>query len=180
MNNIEIYNILMVDDVIESINNNKKILLNLIPELAVMFGFNHHHPHHHLNVWDHTILALSLSDKDFEVRLALLLHDIGKPFCYQESNGVRHFKGHNEESFKISKRIFDRLKFNDELKIRILYLILNHDISITQDDIIKNYELSLKRYEVQRCDILAHNPNFLEKRIKYLDETKKLIYKNKN
>ena len=70
----------MSDDIIKSISDNKIELLNLIPELAVMFGFNHHHSHHHLNVWNHTLLALKSSQSDFEVRLALLLHDIGKPY----------------------------------------------------------------------------------------------------
>ena len=169
----------MEDDVVESINNNKKVLLNKIPELASMFNFSHHHPYYHLNVWEHTLLALKASKKDFEVRLALLLHDIGKPFCYQLDNGVRHYKGHNEISYRMSIIILNRLNLSDDLIKRVLYLILKHDIPIIKEDIIYDYELSLKRFEVQRCDILAHNPNILDKRKKYFEDTKKLIYNNK-
>ena len=176
---MKIYDILMAEDIVKSINDNETILLNYIPELKSMFYFEHNHPHHHLNVWNHTLLALSKSNMDFEIRLSLLLHDIGKPFCYQEDNGIRHFKGHNIESYKISKIILDRLGYDENIKNRVLYLILNHDVPINVNDITNNYELTLKRYEVQRCDALAHNPLKLEKRIKYLEDTKELILKNK-
>ena len=177
---MEIYDILMADDVVESINDNRELLLSKIPELAAMFNFEHHHPYHYLNVWNHTLLALKSSQKDFEVRLALLLHDIGKPFCYQVDNGIRHYKGHNEISYRISKRIFKRLNLNDKTQYNILELILKHDTPITKNDIINNYELSLKRYEIQRCDILAHDSLVHKKREQYLEETKKLIYQYKN
>ena len=175
-----IYNILMSDDVNAAILNNIDSLIELIPELCLMFSFEHHHPHHHLNVWEHTLLALSLSKCDFEIRLALLLHDIGKPVCYQEENGVRHFKGHSDASYNMSKIILNRLDLDNDLVNNVLYLILNHDVPINDNDIINNYELTSKRYEVQRCDALAHNPLKLEKRKKYLDDTKKLIYQYKS
>ena len=49
-----------------------------------MIGFDHKHPHHHLDVFNHTLYALSLSKKDFSIRMALLFHDISKPYCYVE------------------------------------------------------------------------------------------------
>ena len=68
--------ILLSDDVVKSIKENLKYLEEIIPEIKCMYGFEQHHPHHHLDVWNHTLLALSLSKKDFDVRLCLLLHDI--------------------------------------------------------------------------------------------------------
>ena len=114
MNNQEvIQKILMSDDVIQSINDNIDILLQIIPELNDMIGFAHNHPHHHLDVWNHTLLALSLSELNFDIRLCLLLHDIGKPHSYQ--NGyIRHFKGHPLKSSIISKDILTRLGYDEE------------------------------------------------------------------
>lgn len=169
-----IINILTEEDVLQSINDNLDILLKYIPELRFMIGFEHKHPHHHLDVWHHTLYALSLSKNDFYIRIALLLHDIGKPFCYQEGD-IRHFKGHPKVSSMMANEILYRLSFDDNFIQEICYLISNHDNVITEEDIKKNYDLELKRYEIQRCDALAHHPDKLEKRIEYLNRTKKLF-----
>ena len=173
----KLYDILMSKDIIESINNNLDELVSLIPEIKYMFKFSHKHPHHHLDVWEHTLFALSLSSIDFDIRLSLLLHDIGKPFSVIEINGVRHFPNHPTISKKMSKTILTRLGFSEDYINKICYLVEYHDTMITKDDIENDYDLSFKRYLIQECDALAHNPNKLEKRKKYLDYTKKLLKK---
>ena len=178
MNDLElIYNILMSDDVVEALKNNKEELLKIIPELKEEIGFEHNHPHHHLDVWNHTLHAVGMSIKDFDIRLALLLHDIGKPFSYQEEDGIRHFHGHPEVSEKISKKILKRLGIKKDKSKEICYLIKYHDLPITEKELKKYPELTLKRYEIQRCDALSHHPDKLEKRIKYLNEVKEKIKK---
>lgn len=159
--------ILMSDDVTQSINNNADILLEIIPEIRDMIGFQHNHPHHHLDVWNHTLLALSLSEPNFDIRLCLLLHDIGKPHSYQDDE-IRHFKGHPLKSSIISKTILKRLGYDEKYINKICYLIENHDNPMTKEDIEKNYDISVKRFCIQYCDALAHHPDKLEKRIKYL------------
>ena len=173
-NNIKLHEILMSDDVQSSINSNLDDLLRIIPELEYTMGFEHKHPHHHLDVWNHTLLALSLSKKDFDVRLSLLLHDIGKPFSFQEGE-VRHFKNHAKVSVIMAKNILKRFDFDNSYIKNICYLIENHDTPITEEQINNNEELCLKLYEIQRCDALAHNPEKLEKRKYYLDQTKEKI-----
>ena len=176
MENKEILNeILIGDDVVGNIRQNIQHLTLIIPEICDMIGFEHKHPHHHLDVWNHTIYALSLSIKDFDIRLSLLLHDIGKPFSYQEQDGIRHFHGHADKSEKISKKILKRLGFNKQKIKEISSLIKYHDLEITDEDLRKNPELSLKRYEIQKCDALAHHPDKLEKRINYLNQIKEKI-----
>lgn len=123
---------------------------------------------------EHTLCALSLSDNDFDVRLTLLLHDIGKPFSYQDEE-VRHFKNHAKVSANMTFDILKRLGFSYEYILKIYYLVLMHDTPITKSDINNNYNLQLKRYKVQKCDAYAHNPSFLEKRIEYINKTKKLF-----
>ena len=51
--------------VILEINNSLEYILNIIPEIKPMIGFDHKHPHHHLDVFNHTLYAISLSKKDF-------------------------------------------------------------------------------------------------------------------
>ena len=175
-NNInELKDILLYDDVVLSINSNIDLLFSLIPELKYMVGFDQKHPHHHLDVWQHTLLALSFSLNDFDIRLSLLLHDIGKPFSYQDEE-VRHFRNHAVVSKMMSYDILKRLDFDDDFIDKICYLIEKHDSVITDKDVKKDYELEYKRYEIQKCDALAHNPDKLDKRIKYLYKAKKMFY----
>lgn len=167
--------ILTSDDVVKCINDNMDYMLSIIPEIKHMIGFKHMHPHHHLDVWNHTLLALSLSENDFEIRLCLLLHDIGKPFSFQEEGNIRHFKGHPEVSSLMSKNILKRLGYDEKFVNEVCYLIKYHDTPITKLDVSNNYDLSYKRYIIQRCDALAHNPEKLEKRKEYLSKTKILF-----
>lgn len=163
----KLYEILMNDDVVDAVNSNLDVLLDMIPELEYMMGFLHNHPHHHLDVWNHTLLALSLSKKDFDTRVVLLLHDIGKPHSYQDDE-VRHFHGHAEVSSNMSVGILIRLGFDSEEVDKLTYLIREHDTEITKEEIDTNIELCIKRFGIQFCDTLAHNPTKLRKRIEYL------------
>lgn len=167
----KIYDILMSEEIIAEIKENMDFLLFYIPEINDMIGFLHKHPHHHLDVWDHTLYALSLSEKNFNVRLALLFHDIGKPHCFLEGD-VRHFTNHHIESEKITRDILNRLEYEEEYINYICYLVYYHDIPISKKDIIENYDLSFERYLVQKCDALAHHPDKLEKRKKYINNIK--------
>ncbi len=171
--------ILCSDNVVQSINNNLNILVDIIPEIKDMFNFPHNNPYHHLDVWNHTLLALSFSENDFDLRLCLLLHDIGKPHSYQDGI-IRHFQGHPKVSSLISNKILTNLEYPSEYIDKICYLILNHDNIITKKDIETNLELSQKRYMIQHCDVLAHNPEKLEKKLEYLNAIEELFSKIKN
>lgn len=143
--------ILMADDVEKSIRNQLPILLKIIPEVQDMIGFEHNHPHHHLDVFEHTLLALSRSPQDFEIRLVLLLHDIGKPHSYQDEE-IRHFRNHSLVSSEISRKIFERLEFdNDEIE-EMCTLIKEHDSYISEQEIRSNRYIAQKKFQIQYCD----------------------------
>lgn len=171
--------ILISDDVVKSIKNNMQHLIVIIPEICDMVGFEHKHPHHHLDVWEHTLYALSFAPNNFDIRLALLLHDIGKPHSYQDGE-VRHFQGHPEMSAKISKCILKRLGYNDNYITYICELIRRHDIPLTENDILANINLSKIIFEVQKCDALAHNPAKNQKRLEYIETTTKFFKEKEN
>lgn len=155
-------------------------ILKIIPEIKSMIGFNHKHPHHHLDVWEHTLLALSVTPNDFEIRLAILLHDIGKPHCFIEQNGVRHFYGHPKRSAQISKIILDRLEYTDEFIDTVCKIILLHDDKITPELAIDKPSLAKKIFEVQKCDVFAHNPEKNKKRLEYIKTTTQIFNYTKN
>ena len=162
--------LILDDNIIKNIYQNLDELLELIPELKPMINFNQQHPHHHLDAFNHTLLALSLSPKDFTIRLALLLHDIGKPFVYTEENGIRHYPNHGKYSSILARRILTRLNYPTKYIDIISDLIAKHDEEITEEDIRNNYDFSFLLCQIQYCDALAHHPLKLDKRIKYLNK----------
>ena len=170
-----LYSILTTENVVNEIRNNVKKLTSYIPEIKDMIGFNHNHPHHHLDVWEHTLCALESSENSFEIRLALHLHDIGKPHSFQYDGKVNHYKGHNRVSCKIAKNELTRLGFDDGLIETVCNLVLLHDTPIHKSDIEKNPEFYKMLFKIQKCDTYAHNPEFNEKRYNYLDYVEKLF-----
>ncbi len=161
----------------DHVNDYQKQILEFIPELKPCVDFQQRHPHHHLDVWDHTMLGISLAPKDFEIRLVLLLHDIGKPFSYQVDGEVYHYKGHAQKSREMAEPILRRFFHSEEFIQEVLYLIEEHDTELTPEEVIRDYDLSYKKYMVQKCDALAHHPTKLEKRKRYLERTKEYFKK---
>lgn len=163
-----------------NIRENVDNLLEVVPEVAIMFDFCQKHPHHHLDLWNHTLLTLDIAQmegfNDYAVKLALLLHDIGKPYSFVEGD-VRHYPNHALCSYEIAKNILSRFNYTEEFKIKVLFLIKNHDNKIEKEILNLDKELIMNLYQVQYCDALAHNPKYLDKRCEYLDKTLKLIKK---
>ena len=171
---MDLKDILLADDVIKSINDNMDYLLNIIPEIEYMIGFNQKNPNHHLDVWNHTLLALSLSKNDFDIRLSLLLHDIGKPFSYQDLI-VRHFKNHQSISSIMANNILERLDYDIDYRNYICSLIYMHDSKITDKMINDEYDFAYSLYNIEYSNQMAHNPIMLERRIEYLNKLNNIL-----
>lgn len=171
----KLYSLLMSQSPSDDIKENIKFVTKLIPNICDMIGFDHKHPHHHLDVWEHTLYALSLSVPIFEVRLALLLHDIGKPHSYQYDGGVNHYKGHNRVSCSIAKKVLTRLEYDESTIKTVCEIILRHDTPLHKSEIQKDTDFCKLLFEVQKCDSYAHNPEFNERRIEYVEYIERLF-----
>lgn len=163
--------ILEQNNLVMNINNNFNVLLFYIPEIEYMVEFNQKEPQQLYDLWNHTLLTLYKAEENgyenFDVRLALLLHDIGKPFSYIEGP-IRHYYNTPKASTKMAYVILKRLGYDDAFINSILYLILNCDTKIDDDVIERNPELAEKLYEVQYCDVMAQNTKYLKDKIDYL------------
>ena len=97
--------------------------------LAVEYEFDQHNPFHVYDVWEHTLHALEAAppDMDATVRLALLLHDIGKPHCLViDEEGRGRALGHDKEGEPIAREVCKRLKLSRAQCETVTHLSLIH------------------------------------------------------
>lgn len=119
------------------------LLKEFIPELEKTIGVTQN-KHHIYTVWEHLWRSLDYaSQKNYslEVRLASLLHDIGKPITKQGEGKNATFYNHEIVGTKIARQILTRLKFSTDQINKILLLIRYHgfvyDPGITTDSALR-------------------------------------------
>lgn len=106
-----------------------------LPELAPMFGFRQHTPFHRYDVWEHTIRAVEAVPPMEELKLAMLLHDAGKPHVFtMDENGVGHMKGHAKRSVVLAEAALSRLRVDNATHALVLTLVEHHDCPLTWDE----------------------------------------------
>ncbi|WP_352418431.1 CCA tRNA nucleotidyltransferase [Proteiniborus sp.] len=127
----EFIKILLTDKPSEGIKKliNLRLMEYIMPELLDCVGFEQKNPNHNKDVFNHIMEVLDNTEKDVYLRLAALLHDIGKPQCFTvDENGKGHFYGHHKKSAEIAENILTRLKF-DNKTIGIVKLLVNEHMS---------------------------------------------------
>ncbi len=103
------------------------MLPRLFPELAEGIGVEQRGMHR-FDVYTHSILACDGAPReDTEIRLAALLHDIGKPQAKEiPDSGEPTFHGHEKLSEDMARGIMRRLRFSIASEERVAHLIRHH------------------------------------------------------
>ena len=114
------------------------ITAQILPELDVCMETKQNTPHHMYTVGEHIIHSLTYVPGDKVLRLAMLMHDVGKPYCITtDETGRDHFKGHAEKSAEMAAVIMHRLKFDNDTLNRVKRLAKYHDWAISLSPPIK-------------------------------------------
>lgn len=109
----------------------KDVMAVIIPELKPCIGFKQNNPYHIYDVYDHIAHSVAgYKGDDISIKMALLLHDIGKPECYSEDENGGHFYDHSVPSMRIAKDVMERLRFDNKTKQETVDLVLYHDVDM--------------------------------------------------
>lgn len=97
-----------------------RLLDRFAPELTAMHGVTQNRFHRY-DVWEHTLVALRNLPRNASLllRLATLLHDIGKPATrtVDPETGDVHFYGHEDAGAEMAREILARLRYAaDEIR----------------------------------------------------------------
>lgn len=104
-------------------------LLGLVlPEVAegVSVGQNKHHIY---SVYEHGVKSLQFAahyQYPFHIRLAALLHDIGKPRTKRAQGNDFTFHGHDIVGARMAEKLMKRLHFSRKMTDQVVHLIRHH------------------------------------------------------
>src|SRR3989338_8898709 len=104
---------------------NVGLLQYILPELREGIGVGQN-LHHIYTVWEHNLRALKYTcekNYSFEVRLAALLHDVGKPRSKRGEGYNSTFYGHEMIGARMTAEALTRLRFSKEMAEKITRLV---------------------------------------------------------
>jgi len=104
------------------------LLEYIVPELREGIGCKQN-KHHVYEVFEHNVRALEYSAKkgySLGIRLASLMHDIGKAKSKRGGGEDATFHGHEVVGARMAKKILERLRFSSEITEKVVHLIRYH------------------------------------------------------
>ena len=166
------------------------LMKNLIPEIYDIKDLEQNR-YHDLDVLEHSLEVVSKTSPDPVLRIAALLHDIGKAGTITKDEKGIHFYGHESTGADITKKILKKLKFPKDTITKIYVLIKHHmrlknageNAEKFSDKAIRKLIFDLgdnldKILDLIHADNLCHAPDYCMP--KQIPELKKRISEIKN
>jgi len=143
------------------------LLEHILPEVKAMQGVPQppdFHPEG--DVWTHTLMLLDgLQNPSIELAWAALLHDVGKPVTFTNTDRIR-FNGHAEKGARMAQEILTRLRYPSAVIDRVEEMVAQHMKFL---EVRRMKESTRKRFlrqpgfanllELHRLDAQASNGN---------------------
>jgi tRNA nucleotidyltransferase (CCA-adding enzyme) len=113
------------------------LLKTIAPEIYRCIGVKQDGRYHKFDVFTHLIYTVDNCERDLTLRLAGLLHDVGKPSTRHEQvigNRVKvTFHKHEMVGLKIAKEFLKRMKYDNETIKNVTTLVKFHMFHFTRD-----------------------------------------------
>lgn len=172
---------------------NSKLADEFLPELPAL-GMEQDPVHHHKDVLAHTVAVVAKTEPDLIIRLAALLHDIGKPATRKVSKGKISFHHHEVAGSKLAKARLRELRYPRQVVDDVSRLVFLHLRPHTfamgwTDSAVRRYvrdagPLLVRLNQLVRADVttvnerraafIQHRIDELEQRIQVLSEKEEL------
>jgi poly(A) polymerase/tRNA nucleotidyltransferase (CCA-adding enzyme) len=102
------------------------LLRFVLPELELGIGVTQN-LHHIYTVWEHNLKALETCPSEkLSVRLACLLHDVGKPHTKRGEGYRSTFYNHDHVGARLTEKALTRLRFSKDIVKHATMLVDNH------------------------------------------------------
>ena len=173
--------LLMRDDVFVRLILDSDEVCEVVPEADAMVGFDQCNPHHPYDVWIHTAHCVASVAPDPILRLALLMHDIGKPSTfYFAEDAVGHFNRHEAKGEKIVRERLPELGFDNNIVETVAVLVRNHDKGISENELWRwHTELGEERLgmllDVKEADARSHDAKYKKSQLARVIELRRIL-----
>ncbi|MFZ5432422.1 MAG: CCA tRNA nucleotidyltransferase [Calditrichota bacterium] len=113
----------------------------IFPEISKLSGVEQIGPHHHKDVFEHTLMVvdkISELTEDPILRLAALVHDIAKPKTKRFAPDAGWtFHGHEDLGSRMVKSIGKRMKLPEEATVKLSKIVALHmrPINLTREEV---------------------------------------------
>ncbi|MGN0240266.1 MAG: CCA tRNA nucleotidyltransferase [Candidatus Weimeria sp.] len=141
--------------------------------------------HHCYTVGVHSIEVMRRVRNDKVMRLAAMLHDIGKPEVKRtDKKGHDHFQGHPQLSALMAERILRRLKYDNDTIKKVCALSRYHDErpALNARSIrhcMRDMDLDFNDlFELKRADVLSQSEYMRDDKLHAVDEFERLYHEN--
>lgn len=178
--NAELCKLLIGKNAGEMLRQYPDIFCQFWPQLGPLVTLTQNNPWHCWGGWEHTIRAVEAAPINVVLRLATLLHDIGKPAAKStDANGVDHFYGHPAISATLADEMLRALKFDSRTRQRAVALVERHDIQIPpRSQAIRKWlnrlgpEMFFQLLALKQADNMGQAHEMVKDRLKTLEEIK--------
>lgn len=154
----ELFKILICENAADGIMLTREtgLLKVILPELDECFGVEQKSPkrHHIFDVGTHCVMSLKhCPSKDIIVRLATLLHDVGKAKVADVTEeGVRTFYNHEVVGGRIARDIAARLHLSREEREKLFKLVRWHQFSVGENQTDKALRRFIRNIGVENIE----------------------------
>jgi len=158
------------------------VLIQFIPELAAIIGFEQFNPHYEDDVYTHSCKVTETVPADIALRLAAFLHDIAKPDVLSlDNHGNGTFIDHAEKGSFTAKEILTRLKIDKKTIELVCKLISLHEAEFPRNKPemcrwMNRFEPEILRMamELQEADLRSHSTD-QQLRLERLYDSRKIL-----